>query len=443
MKTNRWIESSQWVYRRLLHLYPQAYRATYELEMFRVFTDQCREIYKQRGLPGILSLWPRTLLDVGLTAFNEHITDPHSASGLLEAVLDAPLPWKGVLLVLVPGLIFFISQIMQLISTADWFFLAFFRAAYFLILPVLLAWLLTRRFPVWGLIPFGLLYETLWSYSGRVQLINNPAIDRLLTDQTRMVFINFVSTIEIRYLLAASLCAVLLGVLIGYNARRREISHAAWGWLGLYGLLVVFQIVAEVDRFITTSLDWQGWTWSFALHLDNVQQYITQISLSHLYDSLSFLLLVFIGKFFARKYGGLSFLVLLGFLLPTVIYGRYTILNDATPFYLVSLAVLLYRFVVALVAPVWLVRAASNPERQRAAAIPVAIAIISQICFTFIAYLGIAAQNSFQPTPLDFALIVWNQLIIAAGLGLALVLYLPRKSSHATISPLPLNAEME
>jgi hypothetical protein len=89
------------------------------------------------------------------------------------------------------------------------------------------------------------------------------------------------------------------------------------------------------------------------------------------------------------------------------------------------------------------VRAASNPERQRAAAIPVAIAIISQICFTFIAYLGIAAQNSFQPTPLDFALIVWNQLIIAAGLGLAVVLYLPNKSSHATISPLPLNAEME
>ena len=163
MKTNRWIALSQRLYRWLLHLYPQAYRTTYESEMFHVFTDQCREAYAQRGRLAMLSLWLRTLVDVGVTVVREHLSDPQAKVGLLEAMPNAPLPWKGVLLVLIPGLIFFVSQIEQVTSGNDWFFLAFYRAGYFLILPVLLVWVLTRRFPVWGLIPFGLLYETLWS----------------------------------------------------------------------------------------------------------------------------------------------------------------------------------------------------------------------------------------------------------------------------------------
>ena len=51
---------------------------------------------------------------------------------------NAPLPWKGVLLVLIPGLIFFVSQIEQVISDKDWFFIVYYRAALFLILPVVL-----------------------------------------------------------------------------------------------------------------------------------------------------------------------------------------------------------------------------------------------------------------------------------------------------------------
>src|SRR5512138_239100 len=156
MKTNGWVASSQRVYRWLLHLYPQEYRKTYEEEMFHLFTDQCCEAYKQQDRWGMLSLWLRTLPDVGISALHEHISDPQASLGLLEAVPNAPLPWKGVLLVLIPGLIFFVSQIEQVTSSNDWFFIAFYRAGYFLILPVLIVWALTRRFPVWGLIPFGL-----------------------------------------------------------------------------------------------------------------------------------------------------------------------------------------------------------------------------------------------------------------------------------------------
>ncbi|HMB21811.1 MAG TPA: hypothetical protein VKP08_03215, partial [Anaerolineales bacterium] len=180
MKTNEWVASSQRLYRWLLHLYPQGYRSNYEEEMFHLFTDQCREVSKQQSSSGRLFFWLRTLADFGVTVVREHLSDPNARAGLLDAAPNKPLPWKGVLLVLIPGLIFFVSQIEQVTSNNDWFFIAFYRAGYFLILPVLLVWLLTRRFPVWGLIPLGLLYETLWNYFERFDLSKLPfnLIDR-------------------------------------------------------------------------------------------------------------------------------------------------------------------------------------------------------------------------------------------------------------------------
>jgi hypothetical protein len=102
MKPNLWIARSQRFYRWLLRLYPQAHREIYEAEMFRVFTSQCQDAYRQRGTAGILSLWLRTLFDLGITVVHEHLIDPHARLGLLEANPNAPLPWKGVLLVLIP-----------------------------------------------------------------------------------------------------------------------------------------------------------------------------------------------------------------------------------------------------------------------------------------------------------------------------------------------------
>jgi hypothetical protein len=428
MKTNRWIELSKRLYRLLLCLYPKAYRATYEMEMLHVFADQCRDAYKQRGPLGILLLWPHVLIDLVVTAITEHFTDPQARVGLLEAIPNTPLPWKGVLLVLIPGLIFFVSQIAQLTSTKDWFFLAYYRAAYFLMLPVLLVWMFTRRFPVWGLIPFGLLYGTLRSYNPSYLVSKFPFL--IYPGKLNL----FGIAVDPGYLIPVSACLILLCGLIWYNVRRRQISRAAWGWLVICGLLIIFQIIAVAYN---TAIAWQGLDWKNALGSADMKQYLMTESLWYLYDSLPILLLVFIGKLFAPKHEGLSFLILLGYLLPTVIFGRYGIWNEAIPFYLVTLSVLVYRFVVALVAPIWLVRAASIPGRQRAAAIPVVIAIISQISLNVIVYLAWAGQYNIQPSMLNFILPLWNQLIIAAGLGLAVTLYLPkaRNSGQTTTAP--------
>jgi hypothetical protein len=427
MKTNRWIALSQHLYGWLLRLYPQAHRTAYASEMFHVFTDQCREAYARRGRLAMLSLWWRTLMDVGVTAVREHLSDPQARVGLLDPMPNAPLPWKGVLLVSIPGLIFFVGQIEQVTSGNDWFFLAFYRAGYFLILPVLLVWVLARRFPIWGLIPLGLLYETLWAYGRRVQVGDLFFVADILKGAGGF-------SIYAQYVPIVLICIVSLAALVWRHARRGQISRGARKWLGLYGLLVFLQLVAlqmagEVYRYMGR----QGQYMPPA----DPKEYLFQTLLWYLYDSLPFLLLVFIGMFFARRHGGLTFLLLLGYLLPTIVFGRYSIWNDPLPLYLISLAVVAYRFLVALVAPVWLVRAASLPGRQRAAAIPVAMAIVSQIFLTIVVILAVAARHVFHPQPvlLDCALAVWSQLIVAAGLGLAVTLYLPGQAEQPVVPP--------
>lgn len=427
MTTNLWISLSQRFYRQLLRLYPRAYRATYEMEMLRLFKNQCQDVYQQQGGLGILSLWLRTLADVVVTVIREHLSDPHAKLGLLDVIPNAPLPWKGVLLVLMPGLIFFISQVEQLISNNDWFFLVLFRAGYFLILPVLLVWLLTRRFPVWGLIPFGLLYETLWSYGQRFNFRSLPVLDRFFVSDTVVLFGTSMSAYDLKYLIMTPVCVILLAVFIWYNARRGQIPRSAWKWLGLYGLLILLGIVGEVYRFLL----FQDQYWPPV----DLKQYLLQMPLWYLYASLPFLLLIFIGKLFAQKYQGFSFLVLLGYLLPMVLFGRYGSWNAVVPFYLVGLAVLTYRFVVALVAPTWLVRAASLPSRQRAAAIPVAIAILCHLILSLIVALAWAGQSGYPISLLDLTMTVWDQLIIATGLVLAVNLYLPKEQDQASVSP--------
>ncbi len=435
MKTNHWIESSQRFYRRLLRLYPKSHRAEYEAEMFNVFTDQCRDAYNRQGWRGVILLWPRILADTCVAAVREHVTDPQAKVGLLEAAPNQPLPWKGVLLVLIPGLIFFVSQIAQVTTDKDWFFLAYHRAAYFLILPVLLTWTLTGRFPIWGLIPLGLLYAILGNYNPTYLIGKIPFLRYLLNLIPSDVQFDPV------YLIAVLACAIFVCGLVWYNARHRQISRAAWGWLLLYGLLILLQIGGNAYTFFAPF----GTDRESLFGSPDTIVYMAQMPLWFLYSSLSFLLLVFIGKLFASKHGGLSFLVLLGYLLPTVIFGRYGEWNEIISFYVVSFAVLTYRFVVALVAPIWLVRAASQSGRQRAAAIPVAVAIVSQIVLNVIVYLAWMKYYTSQADLTSFLLIIANQLIIAAGLGLAVALYLPSGGTATSlgVQPVTLNAMME
>lgn len=97
------------VYRRLLDLYPAAFRDEYADEMTRIFEDQLRDARTAGGVAAIVRLWARSAVDVLVTAPGHHVRreervprpigppgveldEPHTRSSALSRVLVGLVP---------------------------------------------------------------------------------------------------------------------------------------------------------------------------------------------------------------------------------------------------------------------------------------------------------------------------------------------------------------
>jgi hypothetical protein len=69
----RLITVSYRVYRVLLAAYPRQFRRAYRDEVSQLFRDCCREAQHRRGTRGVLYIWGRALLDLGVNVPREHI----------------------------------------------------------------------------------------------------------------------------------------------------------------------------------------------------------------------------------------------------------------------------------------------------------------------------------------------------------------------------------
>lgn len=96
------VQTAVRIYTALLWLYPRAHRQEYGALMVQLFQDQCKEAYAQQRTRGLLKVGLRTLWDLVTTVLQEHL---HLAAelGLANQPLT-PLPWRQVLLALLPGL---------------------------------------------------------------------------------------------------------------------------------------------------------------------------------------------------------------------------------------------------------------------------------------------------------------------------------------------------
>jgi hypothetical protein len=371
MTTNAWIETSLKIYTALLSLYPQEHRAEFGEPMYQVFRDQCRTAYEQKGRFGILLLWLRTLPDLGYTALLEHLTSPRAAWGLMEPVPNAPLPWKGVFLILLPGLVYLASQVAQLLTGETWYYFVYYRVTFFLIIPPLIAWGLTRRFPLWGLIPIGLFYRV--SQEIGYQFIawhpklfsGNPFLGFIL-DAARQISKN------LWLLIIPIVLATLL--LVWRYARQHQPSRGFWLWLGTYLALVAItmakdyawlvQYAREMPEYFTEPTTFRDW---FMLN----SQWI-------LYPSAALLLLTLIGIFFTHRHGFFAILILVGYILPTPLIGSQNFdafPNPAFALTIFSAAILAYRAILILVAPIWMSRTASQTGKKRIVLASIAIAL--------------------------------------------------------------------
>jgi hypothetical protein len=246
MMTNSWIENSSKAYGSLLSLYPKEHRTEYGASMRQVFTDECRTTYQQKGIPGIVLLWLRILPDLGYTALLEHITSPRASWGLIEPVPNAPLPWKGVFLILLPGLVYLVSQIAQMTGQA-WYLTVYYRAAFFLIIPVLIVWAVTRRFPIWGLIPLGLLFRLVQEI-GYYMVFMQPTVfsHRPLLN----AILSATKLFQTELLIPSGLFAIAIVLLAFRYVRQQKPSRSFWISITVCLLVVVAQMAYTYNSML-------------------------------------------------------------------------------------------------------------------------------------------------------------------------------------------------
>ena len=415
MGKSRSIDRSRKAFGTLLNLYPVAHRSEYGSAMLQVFTEQCRAAYAQKGVFGVILLWLRTLPDVGYTSVLEHITAPGATWGLMEPIPNAPLPWKGVLLVLLPGLVYLVSQVAQL-SGIPWYMTVYYRAAFLLIIPVLVAWAIMRRFPIWGLIPLGLLYRLAQEIGHQLISLqpgvfsSNPLLNAVLQAARSaqgniwlsvVVFVPAIVLLAWRYM------------------RQQGPSRAIWVLLGVYTLLAIAQTAYN--------LTWMNLSSPEPLSLSDLLQG-RQIP----YDLLDFgalLLLVFMGTLFLKRHGFFAILIPLGYMLPAMLMGVFdnleSINNPVLALLVVSGAVLAYRSLLSLIVPIWMARSSTQTSKARVAVIAVAIALLIHAAmqvYSSTIYLGPMGWPTYY-FPWNIISIAAQELKIAGAMALAIVLY--------------------
>lgn len=378
MTTNRWIENSRKAYTTLLNLYPKEHRSDYGTSMQQVFTDQCRNAYQQNGALGIILLWLRILPDLGYTALVEHTTSTRAIWGLMEPVPNAPLPWKGVLLVLLPGLVYLVGQIAQLTTGQPWFMNIYNKAAFLLIIPVLAVWAITRRFPLWGLIPVGIFYRVLQDrvYEYVYRIISSPGIfsSNLLL---KSVVMKVAALILEERLIPVTLLSLVIMLLAWRYMWQQKPSRSFWIWIGIYLLAAAPQITSTITRAIQSAQK------TAPLLFQTQREIIRDAIAQDLFRFSALLLLIFIGTLFTRRHGFFAILIPIGYMIPTIIFGFEDATNPSTTLIVISIAVLVYRSTLTLIAPIWMSRTSSQNGKKRVMLISIAFALGIYITLQF------------------------------------------------------------
>ena len=416
MNAERILVISRRVYGWLQALYPKEHRLEYGQEMAQLFADQCSFALEDGGRFGLLALWSRTLVDVCKTAVVEHFYSPQANLGLLQATPGAPLPWRGVALVLIPGIMLLVGQVGQL-SGNNWYFDMLAWAGYAFMIPVLLVWWRVGKFPVWGLIPTGLFFRN---------------IEPILTTRLAGLSIILSQNVLVRAIQAQLNLPggkQMLLILFGYLAlvitlawmvhRRQRFTLSVWLWLGVFALIALARPLMDVFKTVEVYLLLQTQEHSFlrAALDSSLSRTFSTLSLS--YPAAIFLVLVFTGALLARQHGRLAMLLLIGYLLPTIVYGyyyadSYSSLGGPGPVW-INAAVLIYRLSLAIIAPLWAVRSASRRGQALGVAIPVILALAAQV--------GLALAGQLQDGLPVAGWFLVDATYMIAGVVLATVLY--------------------
>lgn len=461
MTTNRWIDGSCRLFDILLHLYPGEHRADYAKSMHQVFIAQCQDSYKEHGFVGLILLWLRVLPDLGYTAIMEHLTSPRATWGLMEPVPNAPLPWKGIFLILLPGLVYLVSQIAQL-TGFPWYMTVYYRAAFILIIPVLFVWVATRRFPLWGLIPVGLLFRLVKEIGYQLITLHpgtfstNPFLDAILS---------LARLVESNLFIPSTIFAVVSLVLAIKYFRKNRANRAGKIWLGSFILISLVRTFFDFFSYVFTAPvvllmektqspmnEWMNA--NFFQRIPMAFDIYKQVGLMDmlisnasyvLYEATALILLIFVGTLFTRRHGFFTIFILVGYFLPAMLVGLpVEVQNDPGQLLLISIVVMVYRSLLSLIAPIWMSRTTLLKGKKRV--------IVSCITAALIIRFAMQYYPFYLQNPVNISFDLWqistllDDLLLIVSLLLGVTLYQgdpigPAESEMTKDRPLGLSLE--
>lgn len=135
-------------YHVLLMAYPPVYRQTYGPLMQQLFHDLCRDAYQQNGLWSLTRFWVWTLFDF-ILSIHAVYREAMEAIMAIKRTLT-PMPWRYILLVVLPGVLFGISRFYYP------FYLPFQISLILIMLWTLATLIRQKQIPGWGLLMTGL-----------------------------------------------------------------------------------------------------------------------------------------------------------------------------------------------------------------------------------------------------------------------------------------------
>jgi len=380
MKNERWVTGSRRLYARLIKLYPAEHVAEYGEAMLQVFTDQCREISQEQGIPGLAFLWLRTIIDFGKTAVNEHLLARQAAMKFPEI---APLAWKDALLVLIPSLVLLITYVALLIwNTASIYWMEFWFNLLCAI-PILWVWWRRKVFPVWGLVPAGiilyLVFETIYNVPFRLSGFHTGSW-LLLT----ALFLTLIISLGWRY------------------ARLWHPSRQVTVWVGICLFASLTQVVLMIfysHFFSLNSSQASNWNWTAAFSETTKNYYPTVWFVVQ--ETTGLLLFVVCTTIFARKFGNLSVLLLPGYFFSNYLSFRVSSAAAGSVYALV----LTYRLFLTILLPLWIVRASSAQSRRWGIILPAILAFLALAALDGRIFPGWQLKDI--PAPYSTLLVAW------------------------------------
>jgi len=390
MEKHALIDNSRRFYARLIRLYPQEHVVEYGDAMLQVFTDQCRAAVRKQGFIGLFLLWLRTFFDLGKTVLDEHLQARGAKIGLPQV---SPLPWNEIWLVLIPSFVILIIYIAGII----WEFRPFDQVIEWLVyasaIPVIWIWKRTKSFPLWGLVPAGLVLR----YTLSLILEIPYSLNGYFT---------------IAWLLIMGLMMIVI-VSLGWNsARHWRLSRAAYLWLGL----CIFAILVQVG--LTLAYNLKAYRWNFAFQVSqSARNNLMLTPLAVAEGAICLFLFIICTTRFARRFGDLSVLFLLSLIFLNNRYGTVALLGI-----IYSLAII-YRLLVTFVLPLWVLRAASARNRLQGITIPIVFAILTQLVLESGISTGWFFENLAPQYPAYLvAYSIFKAILLVSGFFLAMQL---------------------